>query len=275
MRKSDDGGERIIISNDSEPRTEQAVVPDEAKLPSKIEKMEKEGRKALRFYDRIKKPIIINVIEIIIVIPILLFSPHQNSYQTRMMLLPTIFVFVWVIISVILFILLFKSKTRSICVYLSINAAKSLETGNVVIGAYYSTRFLDFLKTFCGSKIKIVKDFPSIKIRTLFSDHIEQLYEKRLSIEKAILENPDTAASFSKQYYSLASSLIVPQRPNLDEANYAINLLLEYGEKYAQPRTFLQKHRQTQLVVKILSESLKVLAVPIFAVILWLMFGYK
>jgi hypothetical protein len=145
----------------------------------------------------------------------------------------------------------------------------------MVEGAFYVVNLFKFIKQY-SDQVKVKIGPWDSKIRGLFLGIIENLYERRKALGKAIMDNHTQEANWSKNLYELANSLFLDEKdPNYDGALNSLQFFQEISEKYAEPATFAQKHSRTGFALKIVTEFLRATIVYILIFILWAIFGFR
>jgi hypothetical protein len=167
-----------------------------------------------------------------------------------------------------------RSLSKTICLYCSVSAAESLESGNIVKGSFFAVRLFDLIKPFSEAE-RIKLGHFKCTLKNLFIGDIENLHEQKSAIGKAILANPEKRNEFSNNLYALAGSLFSSSPSNIDGAIKALRFFDDASKKYFEPKTFLQNHKKLDSTTKGLFEIGKITLVPILLFVLWIVFGYK
>ncbi len=167
-----------------------------------------------------------------------------------------------------------RRSCKIVCLYSAVNAAKSLEEGDLLKASYFTVKMAEFIKPFSEmEKVKI--GHFTCKLRDVFLGDIDKIHEQGAGIGRAIIEQTDKSKDFSNNLYNLSLTLFSSHPVKLNEAISSLKFFIESSQGYFKPQTFLQNHKKMNVLTRTLAEAAKVSLVPALLFILWLVFGYK
>ena len=167
----------------------------------------------------------------------------------------------------------FKKRLRAYCLFTSVSAAESLETGDKIKGGFFAEKLFEIFPMF--ARYTQVKIGPwKTNLAKIIKHDTEEVYSSRREIVYAIMEKE--SETLSDVFYLLAEQLFSKEIPNNYSAGQeSLRKIVETTKGYRRKKlTFFDKHPYLKNTLEVISEYVKLTIVLILSFLLWLTFGY-